>query len=214
MYYICFDSYYNTSHYIDFIKNARNNGLKFKEYISSQVGYRWYIGLELKSDFPKFLKYDILQDRRYLLEVITPVSPSEQNYLLRKSNQASFERFVSPDAFKQLKTEKYACCFKYQSISKLREISLYDIKIYLLGTQKGNIKLALTFDKFINNYITRSDILIEKTKKDQYSKPGEFEYHLNNKYLVNVGLTNKMLEYPTIFRGDLEISKYPTGFFK
>ena len=180
MYYISFDSYYDWKHYNDFIINAKSNGYIFKEYISNRSNYRFYINIERKSDMPKFLKYDTLTDDKFLFEKLIPLNGAEENYLKRRSQIVDVEQFCSPRFLKDLKSASYAVCFKYQDIGKIKHASLAGIKTYILGKQ-GNYKLAVSFNKYINNYITMSDILLEKKSQSSFSKPLEFEYQLGLK---------------------------------
>lgn len=214
MYYLCFDAYYDYNLYNEFIANARKNKLEFKEYLSTQSQYRWYIELQYQKDFPKFLKYDVITDSRYLLEKITPLNTSDENYLLRKQRIVSdIEKFVSPKVFREAKYAYYACIFKYQDIGVLKRASLNGVKSYILGKQKG-YKLAISLHKKIKDYINSNDIFIEKRTQSDYSKPCELELTLNQKFLNGANLTNKMIHYPYVEDGSLHVSKYPTGFFQ
>lgn len=214
MYYVSFDAYYRYDLVNDFLVNAEKNGLKFRTFISNRDGYKWYIGLDYKRDFPKFLKYTEVTDTRFLFEKLTPMNGAERNYLLRRSQIVDIEQFVSPKCFKELKNKDYAVCFKYNNLDTIKQASLVGIKSYLLGKQ-GNYRLGLSFNKYINNYISLSDIMLEKKNKSQYSNPLEFEYSLCIKW--NFRMKNKMLHYPTIEKGGLIYNasggSVPTGFF-
>lgn len=211
MYFLSFDSYYKYDMYNSFVATAIKNGLNLRQYIHVNT-LRWYISLQYQSDFPKFLKYDILTDRRYLLEVITPISDAERIYLERRSATISnIEKFVSPKCFREAKT-KPTLIFKYRDIALLKRFTNLSDKyiIYLLGRQQNKQKLALTFAIDIKKFINSTDIMVEGL----YSKPYELELKLNNLYLLpRYGLTNKMIHYPYVKDGSTFIPTYPTGFF-
>lgn len=214
MYYLSFDAYYDYNLYNEFIYNARKNKLEFKEYISTQSQHKWYIGLQYQKELPKFLKFDVITDSRYLLEKITPLNTSEENYLLRRHRIVpNIERYTCPKIFRDAKNAHYACIFKYTDIGALKRASLVkNVKTYILGKQKS-YKLAITTNKNILNFINNSDILLEKRSKSDFNKPGELELMLNQRWLTGEPLTNKILHYPYVEDGVLNVSKYPTGFF-
>lgn len=213
MYYLSFDAHYDYTLYNEFIANAKKNKLEFKQYVSTQSQHKWYISLQYQKDFPKFLRYELLTDSKYLLETLTPLNASEENYLLRRHRIIpDIERFTCPKIFRDAKNAHYACIFKYTDISVLKRASLKGVKSYVLGKQKS-YKLAITTNKKILDFINSSDILLEKRSKSEFSKPGELELILNQRWLTGEPLTNKILHYPYVEDGVLNVSKYPTGFF-
>ncbi|MDD2505498.1 MAG: hypothetical protein PHF21_04450 [Bacilli bacterium] len=196
--FITFDPYYSVKDYSDFIENSKKLGYKLEEYISLKTPYNWYIKVN-KDQLPIFLKYDIASDstQRFLVEKIKPLYPNEEYMLTRRSTDAKseFERFVSPKIFQKIKSASYCCLFRYKNKDDLIKITKkLPTIIYDLGNYK-TWNLALCFNKYIRNYIFSSWVLLEKKNESDFSKPGEFEYLLNYKILVDTKFNNKTIEY-------------------
>jgi hypothetical protein len=133
-----------------------------------------------------------------MLEKVIAYFPNEKFLLKRKISDSptQFERFISPKIFVDVKTADYAAIFRYKNKEQLITMSRdLGIPIYILGKQR-EWNLAFSFSKMIKNYVYNDWVLIEKTKKSEYTKPGEFEQEFNYKKLVKVRLTNKYFNYP------------------
>lgn len=197
--YITFDSYYTHTQYNDFLLNLRANKIIFEEFVCIKPPYQFYIYIEEKY-LPVFLKYNIATSslERYMLNKIRAYYPNEEYTLLRRQtdNPASFEKFVSPIIFRELRTANYACVFRYKNKEELIKISKgLGVKVWDLGRHR-EWNLGFTFSKMIKNYVNLSWIVLEKTDKSQYSKPGEFEATLNFNKLNKTKLANKYEDYP------------------
>lgn len=197
--YITFDPFYSVDQYNDFIKNAKKNDMKVEEYISIKPPHYWYVKVN-KSQLPFFLRYKeaTADTTRWLVEKLKPLYPNEEIILKRRPTDSltDYEKFVSPKIFKKVRTASYACLFRYKNNEELMKITKeMPFKIYVLGKYR-TWNLALCFNKYIRNYVFSSWVLIEKTKDNQFSKPGEFEQHLNYKILVSEKFDNKTIEYP------------------
>jgi hypothetical protein len=196
--FITFDPYYSVKDYSDFIENSKKLGYKLEEFISLKTPNNWYIKVN-KDQLPIFLKYDIASDstQRFLVEKIKPLYPNEEYILTRRPTDAKsdFERFVSPKIFQKIKSASYCCLFRYKNKDDLIKITKeLPTVIYDLGNYK-TWNLALCFNKYIRNYIFSSWVLLEKKNESDFSKPGEFEYLLNYKILVDTKFNNKTIEY-------------------
>lgn len=78
-------------------------------------------------------------------------------------------------------------------------------------TKSWNI--ACCFNKMVRNYVYQHYILLEKTNKSDFSKPGEIEVYLNNKVFITDRIKFKPRELPYSENGQfhpLPISK-PIG---
>jgi hypothetical protein len=202
--YISFDSFYSIPEYNKFITTLLEKDIPFKQLISMRAPFKWYIQIASKYA-PVFLNYSTLPKGtdKWLLETMMPINPAEAYILRRKPSNipTDFETFTSPNIFKQLKTEPYCILFKYKNKEQLMHWSSeYGLKFYLLGRHR-EYNLAFSFQKHTRNFVYSNDILMEKTKMDQYSKPGEFEQELNYKKLIKVKLSSKTIDYPFIENG-------------
>lgn len=197
--FITFDPYYSVKEYSEFLNNSKKLGLKIEEYISLRPPHNWYLKVN-KDQLPIFLKYDIASDstQKFLVEKVKPLYSNEEYILTRRPTDAKseFEKFTSPRIFQKIKSASYCCLFRYKNKDELVKITKeIPTKIYDLGTYK-TWNLALCFNKYIRNYVYSSWILLEKKNESDFSKPGEFEYTLNYKVLVDVKFNNKTIEYP------------------
>ena len=202
--YITFDSYYTHTQYNDFIDNLKHNNIIFKEYVCIKSPYQFYIGIDEKY-LPVFLKYKIASSTtiQYLLEKIVPFQSSDIYTLTRKTNDnaMSYEKFISPTIFKNIKLHDYACVFRYRNVEELMKITKeLGITIWVLGKQRV-WNLAFTYSKYIKNYIPLNYLLVEKNRSGDYDTPGYFEHQLNYKKLITTKLTNKYIDYPCYDNG-------------
>lgn len=214
---ITFDPYYSIQEYNKFIETAKKKNIKFKEYICIKPPYNWFIEIEQGKE-PTFLdfKYATSTDERYLLEKLIPIYPADDTYLKRRETnpRSEYERYVSPNIFKKIPQAKYCTIFKFSSIDQIRKISTNGIKVYYIGRYRGSY-IGFSFNKYIQNFIMPSNIILAKTSDSQYSVHGEFEADFNYKFLVGSKMTNKTRELPYAMDGiyyPLNITPKTTSF--
>jgi hypothetical protein len=196
---ISFDKYYTRLEYNIFLENLTASKVPFKEYVSIKPPYYFYFSID-EAYIPVFLKHDIAPKGtdKYMLERIKAFQQNEIYTLTRKQSDTpnSFEKYVSPIIFRNLKDNDYGCLFRYKNREQLVKITRdLGIKVWDLGKQR-EWNVAFSYNKFIRNYVPLDWILLEKKKPSDFSKPGEFEYEFNYKRLIKTKLTNKFLNYP------------------
>ena len=199
-----FDPYYSPNVSNQFMEDFKNNGGKYRTYIQAQPPYQWYYEVK-DTDIPKFLKFKEADSfaLRTILPKLKAFTPNEQLYLKRiPRTPADFERYVSPIVFKKARTANYFCVFRFKNIAELISISsTLGIKIYFFPKRIKNLNIACTFNKFIKNFVFQHNILLEKTSKTQFSKPGEIELFLNNKKFVTDKIMFKSINLPYVDDG-------------
>ena len=201
MRYISFDNYYKQSDYNRFILSAFNNGINFREFISIKPPYNWWIEIDDK-DIPKFLDYDETKDTRWFVSKIIPRYPNEEFLLRRKDNdpKTDIKRFIENDVLEMATREDFVCVFIFQG-NKIRDYSTQiDDKLYILG-QKGNYKVGVSFNPFIQNIINPADIILTIDDGD-YRNSGEIEQRINYLWKPQLKLYNKTLESSYCYKGN------------
>jgi hypothetical protein len=203
--YVTFDDYYKPSEYNSFLNNLDYNNIEYEQYVCIRPPYHFYIYIDDKY-LPVFLRYKIAESsiEKYMLNKIKAFYPNEKYMLTRKDSDSpsgSYEKYISPTIFKNIKNNDYACVFRYKNKEELIRISReLGVAIWDLGKQR-EWNLAFSYSKFIKSYIPLNWILLEKISSSQFSIPGEFEFELNYKKLNKVKLDNKYLDYPVYING-------------
>jgi len=224
--YITFDKYYNIKMYNNFKKNAKLNKIKFSEYINIRPPFIRFLKID-DDDLPKFLEYDIAtsNEKRFLLSVIKPTSPSEFKELTRREGEDSqYKTFISPRALLNIEKEKYILVFKSNDFTEVQIISknLGEKKIFKLGeSEKHRYNIYFTYSKRAIGFINLNNILLEFGKdakfglKNSKKMPNSavLEYYLNYHVLIQDKLENKYLESEYWQNGEITPLKSET-FFK
>lgn len=207
-YYITIDPFMSIKEYSNVITALNNNNVKYNEFISTKPPYNWYINL---NELPIMVNYDIgtPNDNRFLVSKVKPLRPNEFYKLKRRetdgTSQASLEKFIYNDAFKDVKN-KYAICFRYKSNVELQELTRkLGIRVYKLGTYRGR-QLAIGYNKYIKGEITPEYIVMEKLPKEM-NNIGEFEMMINYKWLNSKDKIIKYTQTPYVENGKLNQTK-------
>lgn len=200
--YISFDDYYEVQQYNEFLTAANNNGVEYFEYISSKPPFNWYIKIDEK-DLPTFVNFEEASSstKKWLTNIMKPRRTNEVPKLLRRQtdNPKDFERFISPKELIEAKSAPYVMFFKSMNREQVMTFSkdLGDVPIYRLG-EKTRRKGFIWFcaNPYLQGIIPSNQVLLEKTSKNQYNKPGELEQVLNYTVLVTEKIEGKGIEMP------------------
>ena len=205
--FITFDFYYDINRYNEFIAAALQNRVEFRQFLSIQPPYNWFLMIK-PDDFPKFLLYEeaTSNDIKWLVSIIRPTRPNEAYYVERRPGQkVSYWQYVTPEPFKNLKKKKYMMVFKTYDNYPLRDISkeLGKVKIYQLP-RKSDLKgyyINVCFNPYIKSYINQKNILFEfdnndKTKQNVPDNWATVEYYINHFKLVQEKIIDKTYLLP------------------
>lgn len=198
-----FDDFYDIQEVNKFIDNLKTNKIPYRTYISIKPPHNWFYEVSDKYK-PVWLKYDEIQKSmiKFLMQTIIPIDPSDEKYLRRTPStpKSDFEKFISPNIFKKAKDKDYVIIFRYKDLKEIQNISKeLGIKIFMIGKMRG-YNLAMCFNKYVKNYVFQRNIIIEKTKKSEYSKAGELEYALSEEMRF-AKLVKKTRKYPYVEDG-------------
>jgi hypothetical protein len=176
------DSYYSVKFYNQAKEALKNNLIKFSEFIDIKTPYNWYFKLPEESK-PIMINYDELTKNRFLVRKVQALRPNEEYILQRRDDDSgsNIKIYIYNDAFRDV--ENYGIFFHIKSKDELIKISKeYPGKIYYLGKYYGNkFRVCLCSDKMIKNYISPTQILLEKTP--EMKEPGRFEADFNYRVL-------------------------------
>jgi hypothetical protein len=202
MKYITLDEYYSVEAYNEAKEALKNNDIIPKEFISIKSPYSWYFQLEQS---PIMVNYDEVQSsgERWLVNKVQALRSNDEYLLLRRNDsvgQKAVLKYTENEPLKEARTSDYDVFFNASS-KELMEKATKDmpVRIWYFGKYyKNKYKVCMCTNEMIKNFISPSDILLEKNGSE-YNEPGRFEAELNYK----------------IFRGNDMLEKYTeTPYFK
>jgi len=201
--YIGFDEYYDIEQYNEFLVAAKNNKVKFEEFLSIKPPHQRFLWID-KDNLPNFLNYDEAteSEKRWLISTVKPVLPNEAYKLYRRPGEdIKYLKYITPKPLENLKNEDYIMVFKAFDYQKIQKISkkLGKSKIFKWGrAEKKGYNIYFCFNPYIKNYVESSEILLEYglENKPMPDDSGELEYRLNYKILVREKLLNKTYNLP------------------
>jgi hypothetical protein len=201
--YITFDNYYSEEKYNEFIQASKNNNIQVQEYISIRPPYFWYLKVD---QTPQFLNFETLpkKDEKWLVSKLQARYPNEEYILQRRiGSNIAFEKYISNSVLVKTRTEPYFIIFKAGGKAEVQELStkIPDVKIWDLGKIRGYHYLV-SFNKYHKNFLLSTQIVIEKTKPNEFKNPGEVEQFLNYNIFVKYKLENKTIEVPYFENGN------------
>ena len=203
--FITFDNYYNVNNYLSFLAAAKNNGVKYEEFLRIRPPHKRFIMIDPK-DVPTFLDYDkaTSSDMRWLISLVKPIRPNEAYYLQRREGQdISYFNYILPKPLQKMHEEDYVMVFKAWDMTELTQWSkkLGKSNIYKWGhADLKGFNIYVCFNPYINGFIPSDRVLLEYDNSGELSKkkvpnsPGEIEYNLNYSILVQEKLINKTYE--------------------
>jgi hypothetical protein len=203
--YITFDDYYKVDEYNSFITAAKNNSVKFDEFIRIRPPYSRFLYIDEK-DLPVFVNFDYasVSDEQFLVSAVKPIYPNEAYLLKRREGEdISYYKYITPKPMKNAHKEDHFIAFKGYSDAYIANISkkLGKAKIYKWGhADKKGYDIYFSFNPYLRGIIDKTIILMDYgkgTPKNVPKNPGDIEYELNYKVLVSEKLMNKsyLLEY-------------------
>lgn len=208
MAYITFDEFYDIEQYNDFLNAAKNNGVKYSEWINIRTPYNWYLKLD-ESDLPKFVDYEVATDNheKYMIKKILPKNPQDEYKLHRRDSDSptDFARFVVNDVWEYISKKKNLVVFKNRAREELMKISkspeLKDTKIFLLGKYRG-WDIAITDNKFIEGHISDTQVLYTEFDSERLrKKPWEVEGYINYYILRTDKIDRKFYDTSYVMNG-------------
>jgi hypothetical protein len=160
------DEYYNIPFYNEGLQAMRNNGVDYKEYISTKAPYNFYIESKEK---PIMVNYDVLTNamQKYIINKVEPATSSEE-YLLSRRTQfegiKGLKEYGMNKPMSMINKSDYACFFSVKNKTEMLELSESLGTLFYFGKYYNNIRVGLCYNKMIKNMIEPDRILVEKTK--------------------------------------------------
>ena len=161
---VTLDQYYDTNFYNECLQALKNNGVEFKEYISTKAPYQFYIDVDVQ---PAFVNYDEVSQSygRHLVNVIRPLTPQSDYVYLRRdsySGPKALQQYGINDALRSAQETKEGIFFTATRESILRISKEYPRKIWFMGRYFNRRYVVFFADSLlIKNYLNSENILVE-----------------------------------------------------
>lgn len=193
--FITTDPYYNTQFYNECLEALKNNKISFQQYICIKTPYNWFLDLPQE---PIMVNYDNINatEKKLLVSKVIALRESEEYYLQRRNDdtQAGILKYIENEPMQESRKSDYSVFFNISNKEELTKISKqFPDKIWYLGKYFNNtLKVCLCNNSMIKNYLSASQILLEKTK--EHTLPGSFEADFNFKVLKSKDFIKKYTE--------------------
>lgn len=202
------DPYYNNQFYNECKEALKNNNIKFNVFLNIKAPFHWYF--ELK-EAPTIVNYDkaTSSESRWLVNIITPLKPTEEYLLLRRENdkgQTALLKFIENKPLKEARESDYAVFFTIKNKEEGMKLSKdFPGKIYYFGKYYNNkFRVCLGTHRTIKGFLDKDQILLERTST--LSEPGRFESELNFKVFRERDRLIKFTDTPFFYNG---VYKHP-----
>jgi hypothetical protein len=206
--FITIDPFYSENFYNSCKEALKNNGIKFREFISIIPPYNWYL------DVPKapiMVNFSICptSEERYLVNIVRALEPSsEYRYYRRADGYRHFTpKYIKNDCWSSIDNVE-AWLVRIESRDQIQKWSLIDptAKVWYLGKYLGNrYRLAMITSEAIRMVIPREQILASK-KADQRTE--HFEAEFNYRVLMLKDRIVKYSDTPFFRNGKFIVPSY------
>lgn len=188
---ITIDPFYSISAYNEALHALENNGVEYKEYISTITPFNFYIQID-GGQKPIMMNYEKVDSTnwRWLVSKVQPLKTNDEVKLFRRTNkQGNIREYINNDAFEYSFKQDYTLIFHYKNKQELFTLSeAFGLIIPLGKYMNGGIHLAMAFNRQIKNGLTVNNVLLEKIGKQ---KVGHLEAEINFKILRNMDKIEK-----------------------
>lgn len=198
---ITIDPYYDVNFYNECKEALSNNGVQYKEYISTKPPYYYYFDV---SNPPTFINYDVADKSytRYLVNIVKPLKPNDAYIYMRRdaySNLKALNRYAINEPLDAAAKTGEGIFFAAEKEEILRISNEYPRKIWFMG-RYFNRKYKIFFaDKLIiKNYINSENILVQG---NDFSSPTELEVKLNFNIFREKDRLEKLSSTPYVLNG-------------
>lgn len=198
---ITIDPYYDVNFYNECKEALSNNGVQYKEYISTKPPYYYYFDV---SNPPTFINYDVADKSytRYLVNIVKPLKPNDAYIYMRRdaySNLKALNHYAINEPLAAAAKTGEGIFFAAEKEEILRISKEYPRKIWFMG-RYFNRKYKIFFaDKLIiKNYINLENILVQG---NDFSSPTELEVKLNFNIFREKDRLEKLSSTPYVLNG-------------
>lgn len=204
---ITIDPFYNIEFYNQCKEALKNNGVKFKEYISTKAPYNFYLDVEQP---PTFINYEVVPEtyRRFLISLIIPLRPNDEYLQLRRdtfTNKKAVEQYGVNDALSSSLVTGEGVFFTSHKEEILRISKEFPRKLYFMGRYYNRrYKLFFSDSSLIKNFLITKQILVHS---NNVKDPTELELELNYRVFMEKDRLQKLSSTPYVLGG----SYYPAS---
>lgn len=198
---ITIDPFYDVQFYNNCREALKNNGVAFKEYVSTKAPYNFYFEVDKP---PTFINYEVAPDAysRHLISLVTPLRSNDEYLLLRREsfvNKQAVDHYGVNDALQSANVTKEGVFFTSSKEEVLRISREFPRKIYFMGRYYDKrYKLFFSDSLLIKNYLLPKQILVQsKDVKDVT----ELEKELNYRVFMEKDRLEKLSTTPYVING-------------
>lgn len=198
---ITIDDYYDIKFYNETKEALKNNGIDFKEYISTKAPYQWY--LETR-DEPKFINYERTsrQYSRWLVNIVRPLRPNDAYIYERRdsyTNTKAISHYAINDALETGEKSGEGIFFTAMKEEILSISKDYPRKMYFFGRYFNNkYKVFFADSLMVKNFLDPQNILVESKS---FKSVTELEVTLNYNVFKLKDRLEKLSETPYVVEG-------------
>jgi hypothetical protein len=199
--FVTIDPYYNVQFYNECKEALNNNGVSYKEYISTKAPFYFYF--EVNSS-PAFINYDQAPDAysKWLVTLTKGLTPNAKNLLLRRdsfSELKGINQYAINDALLSGAKSSEGIFFTSTRDEILRISKKYPRKIFYMGKYfDKKYRIFFTDNLIIMNFLKAEQILV---KSKTFKNITELEVELNFNIFHEKDRLMKLSETPYILNG-------------
>jgi len=198
---ITIDDYYNIKFYNETKEALKNNGVEFKEYISTKPPYNYYIE---SGERPSFINYDEATESqaRFMVNIVRALKPNDDYIYERREsykNTKAIQHYALNDALEAGQKSGQGIFFTANKEDVLRISRDYPRKIYFLGRYfNRKYKVFFTDNLIIKNLLNPDQILVES---NAFKSITELEVDLNFRIFKLQDRLEKLSQSPYVYKG-------------
>lgn len=204
---ITIDPFYDVEFYNQCKDALKNNGVAFKEFISTKAPYYFYFEVE---QAPTFINYEVAPDAytKHLISLVTPLRPNDEYILLRReafTNKKAVDHYGVNDAMGTSLVSGQGVFFTAHKEEILRISKEFPRKLYFMGRYYDRrYKIFFSDSLLIKNFLLPKQILVQSK---QVTDPTDLEKELNYKVFLEKDRLEKLSSTPYVLGG----SYYPVS---
>lgn len=200
---VTLDPYYSVEFYNQTRESLTNNGVKFREFISTKPPFHFFLEVP---DVPTFIDYDRVPKTysRWLVNIVQALKPND-DYIYRRreglAGPSAVALFAVNDALRAVQKTGEGVFFTSTRDRALEISRLFPRKIWWCGRYySGKYRVFLSDSLLIKNFLRPDDVLVQSKK---FKSVLELEVELNVMAFQERDRLVKMSQTPYLLDGKL-----------
>lgn len=198
---ITIDSYYDVQFYNECKQSLENNGVQYKEYISTKPPYQFYF--EVNSE-PTFINYDVINPShsRFLVNLVKPLKANDEYLYERRESYANIKainHYAVNDALRSAQKSGQGVFFTATKDQILRISKDFPRKIWFMGRYfNRRYVIFFTDNLMVKNLLNSDQVLVESREVKNVT---DLEVELNYRVFRERDRLEKLSETPYVLNG-------------